>query len=88
MHDEPATFAILTTKANELAARVHDRMPIILPISYEHRWLSESGTGSHLNLPLAYPADEMRCYPVTPKMNNARFNEADAIAPLEPAIAF
>lgn len=37
--DEPATFAILTTKANELVAEVHDRMPVILPIGYEHRWV-------------------------------------------------
>ena len=62
---EPATFAILTTAANELAAEVHDRMPVILPISYEHRWLTETGAGTHLNLPLTYPADEMRCYPVS-----------------------
>jgi len=37
--DEPPTFAILTTNANYLAAEVHERMPIILPKSYEHAWL-------------------------------------------------
>lgn len=85
--DQPVTFAILTTKANELAGEVHDRMPVILPVSYEHRWLTETGFGTHLNLPRVYPADEMRCYPVMPKMNKASFNEPEAIAPLERVIA-
>jgi putative SOS response-associated peptidase YedK len=33
--DAPPTLAILTTKANELAGEIHDRMPVILPISAE-----------------------------------------------------
>jgi putative SOS response-associated peptidase YedK len=65
--ETPATFAILTTTANELAAEVHDRMPVILPISYEHRWLTQTGHGMFGNLPQGFPADEMRCFPVTPK---------------------
>lgn len=85
--DEPATFAILTTKANELAAEVHDRMPVILPIGYEHRWLKETGYGWQLSFPLTYPADEMRSYPVTTKVNSSSFNEPDAILPLERVIA-
>lgn len=85
--DEPATFAILTTKANELAAEVHDRMPVILPKSYEHAWVTQADYGMHLNLPLTYPADAMECYAVTPKMNKANFNEPSAIVPLEPVIA-
>ena len=32
--------------------------------------------------------DEMRCYPVTPKMNVASFNDVEATAPLERTIAF
>ena len=64
--DEPPTFSILTTTANELAAAVHDRMPVILPMNYEQRWLTETGYGAHLNLPLAYPAGAMECYSVTP----------------------
>jgi putative SOS response-associated peptidase YedK len=83
--DEP-TFAILTTKGNELASEVHDRMPVILPIYYEHRWLTQTGYGAHLNSPLTYPADEMRSYPVTTKVNKASFNEPDAILPLERVI--
>jgi putative SOS response-associated peptidase YedK len=87
IEEEMPTFAILTTTANDLAASVHDRMPIILPIGYEQRWLTETGSGAHLNLPLAYPADEMRCYPVTLKMNKASFDEPEAIAPIERVIS-
>jgi putative tryptophan/tyrosine transport system substrate-binding protein len=28
-----------------IAGEFHDRMPVILPIAYEHRWLTETGTG-------------------------------------------
>jgi hypothetical protein len=34
----------------------------------------------------AFPANLMTAYPVTPKMNNARFNDPEAIVPVEPAI--
>jgi putative SOS response-associated peptidase YedK len=84
--DKPPTFAILTTSANELAAEVHDRMPVILPIGYEHRWLKETGHGVQLMFPLTYPADEMRSYPVSMKVNKPSFNEPDAILPLERVI--
>jgi putative SOS response-associated peptidase YedK len=85
--DEPPTFAILTTKANELATEVHDRMPVILPIGAEHQWLKHAGYGVQHVFPFTYPADEMRSYPVTPKINKASFNEPEAILPLEHVIA-
>jgi putative SOS response-associated peptidase YedK len=53
--EDPPMFATLTTKANEFVAEVHDRMPVILPIGYEHYWLTQTGFGAHLNLPLTYP---------------------------------
>jgi putative SOS response-associated peptidase YedK len=34
------TFAIITTEANELAAQVHHRMPVILHARDEARWLN------------------------------------------------
>jgi putative SOS response-associated peptidase YedK len=85
--DGASTFAILTTKANELASDVHDRMPVILPIHYEHRWVTQTGFGTHLDMPLTYPADLMHCYPVSPNVNKTTFNEPDAIVPLEPVIS-
>ena len=78
----PATFAILTTEPNELMQPVHDRMPVILPLGNERQWLPPGGV-PYFN---QFPAELMAAYAVTPKMNNARFNEPEAIAPLETAI--
>ncbi len=33
------TFTILTTDANELVAKVHDRMPVLLPLDHVDEWL-------------------------------------------------
>src|SRR5215831_2000550 len=35
----PVNFAILTTKANEAVSYIHERMPVILPLSSEKNWL-------------------------------------------------
>jgi hypothetical protein len=44
------TFAGLTTPANELVARIHDRMPAILGPSDYERWLS-ADSDPHDSLP-------------------------------------
>ena len=80
----PFTFAILTTEANKVMRPVHDRMPVILPLGREKQWLPTTPTGMQVFAP--FPAELMTAYPVTPKMNNARFNDREAIRPLEPAI--
>jgi putative SOS response-associated peptidase YedK len=81
----PVNFAILTTKANEAVAYIHDRMPVILPLGREKSWLPPNPTGMFMFPRI--PAELIRSYPVTPKMNRASFNDPEAIAPLEPAIA-
>jgi len=35
------TFAIITTRANDLVSEIHDRMPIILKSSDYLRWLGD-----------------------------------------------
>lgn len=82
--DKPVTFAILTTKANELMAPIHERMPVILPLRHEKEWLPPNPSGMFIFPP--FPSELMMAYPVTPKMNKASFNEPAAILPLEPAI--
>jgi putative SOS response-associated peptidase YedK len=80
----PVNFAILTTKANEAVSYIHERMPVILPLGHEKKWLPPNPTGAYF-FPL-FPAELLTSYPVTPKMNRASFNEPAAIAPLEPAL--
>lgn len=73
------TFTICTTTANELVSPVHDRMPVILPQQQWHRWLDPRSSPEDLQA-LLQPLDAslMDCYKVTPKMNNARFEDPAA----------
>lgn len=76
--NDPITFAILTIEANEVMRPVHDRMPVILAPGHEKEWLPPGGV-PFFN---AFPAELMRTYPVSPKMNRADFNVPEAIAPI------
>ena len=69
------SFAIVTTEANELMARIHPRMPVILrPTDYD-RWLDPEET-ERLPIDLLRPFDseEMEMREANPKVNNARNN--------------
>ncbi|KEO74566.1 SOS response-associated peptidase [Anditalea andensis] len=64
------TFLILTTRANELLASVHDRMPVILTQDAEKIWLSKYTSEKELlNIlgPLSHT--EMMSYPVSTQVN-------------------
>ena len=69
------TFAIITTTANELTGKVHDRMPVILnPKDYD-RWL-ERGTAEQppVDLLRPYEADEMTATKANPAVGSVRNN--------------
>lgn len=55
---------IITTQANEAVAKLHDRMPVIVPPASYDAWL-EADVREALALLQAYPAEEMRMYPVS-----------------------
>jgi putative SOS response-associated peptidase YedK len=65
-----ATFAILTTAANELVQPIHERMPVILPLGREKNWLPPNPSGMFVFPP--FPSELMTAYPVTPKMSKAK----------------
>jgi putative SOS response-associated peptidase YedK len=67
--DDPVTFAILTTRANELMASIHERMPVILPLHHEETWLPPNPSGMFIFPP--FPSELMTAYPVNPKMSRA-----------------
>ena len=71
---------VITTDANELAAKVHNRMPVILdPVDYDF-WLNpESGEAAYMLTP--FPADRMTATPVSTTVNNARNEGPECIAP-------
>ena len=68
---------ILTTRPNELVARVHDRMPVILPgPEAEDLWLSpQLGESDVLELCRPLDADLMTVAPANPAVNKAGIDE-------------
>ena len=76
----PATCAIITTTPNELAAPLHDRMPVILDPDAEAAWLDRQTVDSAALLPFLrpLPAARMEAYPVSSLVSSAQ-NDGPAL---------
>lgn len=76
---------ILTTDANELAAAVHDRMPVILSRDDRHAWLDPEieDVEALQQMLRPYPAAEMSARQVNPMVNKVENDVPECIAPLE-----
>jgi putative SOS response-associated peptidase YedK len=76
--------AIITTTPNELLSEIHDRMPVILSASDQTAWLSNDADPRELKTLLApYPADAMKSFPVSEKVNSAMVDEPELVEPIE-----
>lgn len=82
--DEVYTCTILTTVANSLLQKVHDRMPVILAPEDYGLWLDPKVQTSEplQKLLHPYPASAMTSYPVSSLVNNPKHNSPECIAPL------
>jgi len=80
----PATFALLTTAPNELVARIHDRMPVMLEGEHARAWLRDAALseGDYRALCLAYPAEDMVAWEVSTRVNNPRNEAPDVSEPV------
>ncbi len=60
-HGGGRSFAMVTTSANDLAARIHDRMPLVLPEESALQWLGDKPLSADQlsNLCRPYAAGEM-----------------------------
>jgi len=77
------TCTILTTDPNELVARLHDRMPVVLDPGDWDAWLAEATPRTELRSMLRpAPADVLDAYAVSPAVNNVRSEGAGLLAPL------
>jgi putative SOS response-associated peptidase YedK len=76
--------AIITTTANELLAKIHHRMPVIIhPESY-NLWLNEDSRTTHLKELLApFPSAEMTSYAVTRDVNDTKIDDERLLRPVE-----
>lgn len=80
------SFSLITTEPNDVVARIHDRMPVIIPKNKIDLWLdtAQNDVESYLSLLTAYPAEEMKSYAVSTELNNARNNYPELLEPVEP----
>ena len=83
--EEPVeTVTIVTTDANDKLRPIHHRMPVILAPDDYATWLDtgaeDAGPARALLRP--YPGEPMAFYRVNPRVNNARNDDPECIAPL------
>ncbi|MBH0238510.1 SOS response-associated peptidase [Methylobrevis albus] len=84
------TAAILTTSANALMARIHDRMPVIIPPERFGDWLDTVANQPKDIADLLGPApdDLLEAVPVSMRVNGVRDDDAGLIEPIsEPLTA-
>jgi putative SOS response-associated peptidase YedK len=81
------SFAIITTRPNELCAELHNRMPVVLAPEAWPIWLGEDPAGPpQLKALLApYPSEGMICWPVSPRVGNVKNNDPSLIEPIATA---
>ncbi|MBE7462101.1 MAG: SOS response-associated peptidase [Planctomycetes bacterium] len=78
------TCAIVTIGPNAVMEPIHDRMPVILDGGTLDAWLNPETPAEDLPKLIApCPADWIRAYPVSQKVNKATYNEADCVLPFE-----
>jgi putative SOS response-associated peptidase YedK len=77
------SFAIITTRPNELVAGIHDRMPVILKPEAHAAWLDNLTPPDKLKSLLApYPDDDFEAYPVSRRVYSKN-NDAGCIEELK-----
>lgn len=76
-----ATFTILTTDANALMRRLHDRMPVILPRDAWADWLAAETDADRLRSLLRPAVDEgLAEHAVSTAVNRPSFDALECIA--------
>ncbi|MCH7667498.1 MAG: SOS response-associated peptidase [Acidobacteria bacterium] len=78
------TYVILTTAANDVVGRIHDRMPVILRRDHHGSWL-EPGSLPGISAQVMFrpwPAADMVSVAVGMRVNDVSCDESDCIKPL------
>lgn len=82
--EELETCTIITTEANKVLERVHERMPVILKSESYDEWLNaeEKNTVKLQKLLAPYPAQEMGSHAVSRSVNVPDVDSAELIKPM------
>lgn len=75
---------LLTTRANERIAPLHDRMPVILDPQDYARWLDPESrdVDGLLDLLRPFASDRMTLHPVSSRVNNPRYDDPTCAQPV------
>ncbi|WP_338742183.1 SOS response-associated peptidase [Haloplanus salilacus] len=76
--DPVDTFAVVTTKPNDLIADLHHRMAVILDPETESTWLHGS-VDETLDLLDPYPADDLTAHPVSTRVNDPTVDDPSLV---------
>ena len=71
---------IITGEPNEFVRQIHTRMPVILPEEHRDAWFS-GAAGKEILVP--YPADRMKAWPISARVNSPKNAATEIIAPVE-----
>ncbi len=77
------TCTILTTDANDVVGEIHDRMPVMLEPDEESTWLNGAGVDELKAVCDPYPAEEMRAYPVSKRVNNPQNDSPELLEEID-----
>ena len=79
------TCSILTTTPNDVTAAVHDRMPVFLDPDAYDVWLDPGMTSVAAASELLKPCDarQMRCFPVSIRVNSTMNDDEECSKPVE-----
>jgi putative SOS response-associated peptidase YedK len=82
------TFTIITTRANGLVRRIHDRMPVIYDAAMGRQWLETSFGSRAMELDLVLqplPSERMAAHEVCSLVNSPENDSAVCIQPVSPS---
>jgi len=85
--DRLKTCTIITTAPNTLMEGIHNRMPAMLLPEAEAEWLNKANddAGYLKSLLGPYPAEAMKAYEVSRRVNTPKFDEPSLVQVLNPA---
>jgi putative SOS response-associated peptidase YedK len=78
------SFTIITTDVNSDLRPIHDRMPAVLAPGDYARWLDPAVAATEAGAMLRpYPDGLLRAYPVSPRVNSPKVDDASCCAEIE-----
>jgi len=78
--------SIITTVANDLVSRIHDRMPVILAASDQSAWLGEEKSDDLADLLKPFPSDKLKMTEISTRVNDPKNDDASILDPI-PSLA-